>query len=118
MASATYSQAVNTSPYYSVQLRRFGIGAIVTLIAFITALVFLMPFGNMLLLSVKTPEQITASANGPIWPLEPQTFNYEGEDVAIYNVPTQDGVVHQWALVKKGRQTSQFIDPANPEAGL
>ena len=36
----------------------------------------------------------------------------------VYQVPTDDGVIHQWALVKKGRQSSQFVDPANPDAGL
>jgi multiple sugar transport system permease protein len=115
---ATYSSAVNTSPYYSVQLRRFGVKAMVTLIALIAAIAFLMPFGNMVLLSLKTQEQITASATGPIWPLEPQTFTYDGEEAPLYKVPTEDGVVHQWALVQKGRRSSQFIDPANPEGGL
>jgi len=31
-------------------------------------------------------------------------------------VPTESGV-QQWALFKKGRESSQFIDPANPESG-
>ncbi|MEO8610541.1 MAG: hypothetical protein ABI690_21775 [Chloroflexota bacterium] len=46
------------------------------------------------------------------------TFNYQGKDYPIYLVPTDDGTVHQWALVKKGRKSSQFIDPTNPDAGL
>ena len=118
MAPVTYSKAVNTSPYYSVQLRRFATYAIVTLLAFTLAFAFLLPFGNMALMAVKTPEQITASATGLIWPMEATTYNYEGEDYTLYNVPTEDGVVHEWALVNKGRQTSQFIDPANLDAGL
>lgn len=118
MAAITYSKAVNTSPYYGVQLRRFATYATVTLIALIAAIGFLLPFGNMALLSVKTPEQITASATGPVWPMEPNTYSYEGKDYPVHKVPTEDGVIHEWALVKKGRQTSQFIDPANPEAGL
>jgi multiple sugar transport system permease protein len=118
MATTTYSRAVNTSPYYAIQLRRFATAAIVTLFALMFAIAYLMPFGNMALLSVKTRDQITASATGPIWPLEPQTYNYEGEEVSVYNVPTEDGVVHQWALVQKGRRSSQFIDPTNPGAGL
>ncbi|MCL4250831.1 MAG: carbohydrate ABC transporter permease [Anaerolineae bacterium] len=118
MATATYSKAVNTSPYYSVQLRRFGTYSIITLLTFAVAFAFLLPFANMALMSVKTPEQITASATGLIWPMEAAVFNYEGEDYTIYNVPTEDGVVHQWALVNKGRRTSEFVDPANPDAGL
>lgn len=61
MAAIPYSKSVNTSPYYSIQLRRFGISAIVTLFAGILAVGFLLPFGNMALLSVKSQEQIAAS---------------------------------------------------------
>ncbi len=61
---------------------------------------------------------MAASADSPILPVSPETFTYEGEAYDVYQVPTEDGVIHQWALVKKGRQTSQFVDPANPEAGL
>jgi multiple sugar transport system permease protein len=117
-ASSTYPKAVNTSPYYAAQLRRFAIAALVTLFALMFVIAYLMPFGNMALMSLKTTDQITASATGLIWPMEPQTYMYEGEEAEIYHVPTEDGVVHQWALVQKGRQTNQFIDPANPEAGL
>ncbi|MCC6615964.1 MAG: carbohydrate ABC transporter permease [Anaerolineae bacterium] len=118
MASATYSKTANTSPYYSVQLRRFGTTAIITLLAFTVAFAFLLPFGNMALMAVKTPEQITASATGLIWPMEATTYNYDGKDYTVYEVPTEDGVVHEWALINKGRQTSEFVDPANPDAGL
>src|SRR5690606_11738641 len=34
----------------------------------------------------------------------------------VYSVPTDSGM-QEWALFKKGRESSQFIDPANPEAG-
>lgn len=122
MAATTYpsteAKAINTSPYYSVQLRRFGLGAIVTLIALIFTIGYLMPFGSMALMAVKSQEQISDSANGPIWPMEPETYDYEGKTYDVYSVTTDDGVVHEWALVKKGRQTSQFIDPANSGAGL
>jgi multiple sugar transport system permease protein len=118
MAAATYSRAVNTSPYYSVQLRRFGLASIVTLIAFIVAIGFLLPFANMSLLAVKTQEQITTSATGLIWPMEPETFTYQEKEYPVYKVTTPDGATHEWALVKKGRQASQFVDPANPDAGL
>ncbi len=117
MASLTQeSRAINTSPYYSVQLRRFGLYAMITLIALIFTIAYLMPFGNMMLISLKTQDQMVTSANGPLLPVEPDYFNYEGKDYPIYNVPTDDGV-KQWVLVKKGRQVSQFIDPANPDAG-
>jgi len=118
MAAATYSKAVNTSPYYSVQLRRFGVGAIVTLLALVVAIAYLMPFGNMALLSVKNQAQIVASADGPIWPLEPALYNYEGKDYDVYTVPFPDGTTRELALIKKGRKTNEFLDPANPDAGM
>ncbi len=117
-ANPTYSNAVNTSPYYSVQLRKFGSIAMVTMIAFVVATIFLLPFGNMALISVKTQDQMAASATGPIWPMEPEKFTYEGKDYDVYMVPQADGSAKQMALVKKGRASSQFVDIANPDAGL
>jgi multiple sugar transport system permease protein len=118
MATATYSKAVNTAPLYSIQLRKFGVAAIITLLAFFVALAYLLPFGNMALISVKSQQQLTGSADSPILPMTQQTYTYEGEEVPLFNVPDENGVIHQWALVQAGRQVSQFIDPANPEAGL
>ncbi|MBL8153256.1 MAG: carbohydrate ABC transporter permease [Anaerolineae bacterium] len=118
MAAATYSKAVNTSPFYSKQLRRFSMMSIVTLLAFVITVVYLLPFGNMALLSVKNRDQIAAGVDGTILPMEPDVFNYQGEDYPIYNVPFEDGSVRQLALVVKGRRESQFVDPANPDAGL
>jgi multiple sugar transport system permease protein len=118
MATATYSKAVNTSPFYSMQLRRFGVKAIVTSLALVLALTYLLPFANMAIISVKSQDQLTGSADAPVLPVAPDSFTYEGEDYDVYNVPAEDGTMHQWALVKKGRQVSQFVDPANSEAGL
>lgn len=36
----------------------------------------------------------------------------------MYDVPFEDGTVRQLALVQPGRRESQFLDPANPTAGL
>ena len=118
MAAATYSKAVNTSPFYSGQLRRFASVSIVTLLAFVITVVYLLPFGNMALLSVKNRDQIAAGVDGSVLPMEPEVFNYEGKDYPVYNVPFEDGSVRQLALVTKGRKENQFVDPANPSAGL
>src|SRR5215216_4269715 len=117
MAVATYSKSVNTSPFYSLQLRRFGTTAILTLFTFVLAVGFLLPFANMALLSVKTKDQIAASQNGSVLPMEPEVFNYQGADYPVYNVPFEGGATRQLALVKKGRQSNQFVDPTNPDAG-
>ena len=42
----------------------------------------------------------------------------KGTTYPLYKVPTPDGVIHTWALVKPTRLVSQFIDPAHPEQGL
>lgn len=110
------SPAVNTSPHYSMQLRKFAAKALVTLFTLIIAIAFLMPFGNMALTAVKSQDQIAANANGPILPMEPEVFNYNGKDYPVYKVPMEDGSVRELALVKKGRETSSFVDPANANA--
>jgi multiple sugar transport system permease protein len=88
----------------------------VTLLATILVAAFLAPLVQSLLTSLKSPEQ-TSALNSPIYPADPATFDYEGERYDVYLVPI-DGVVRELALVRKGRQDSDFVDPANPEAGL
>jgi multiple sugar transport system permease protein len=117
MATAAYPKAVNTTPYYSVQLRRFGLVAIITLIALVFTVGYLAPIGNMALIAVKNNAQIVTSSVGPLLPVDPTNFTYEGKDYPVYTVPTDQGD-KQLALVKKLRTSSQFIDPANPDAGL
>jgi multiple sugar transport system permease protein len=109
---------INTSPWYSYQLRKLLVHAGLFMVAFIFCTAYLAPFGNMLLFSVKTSEQQVASATGTILPVEAFTYEYEGEVLNVYYVPTEDGVIHEWALVNPTRRVSTFIDPANPEAGL
>src|SRR5687768_5550912 len=116
--SQSISPAVNTSPFYSLQLRKFAISAIVTMIAFAIAAVYLLPFLNMTLISLKSQQQLVGSTDSPILPMSADLFNYEGEDYEVFQVPDANGVTRPLALVEKGRQSSQFIDPANVEAGL
>jgi multiple sugar transport system permease protein len=117
MATATISKAVNTSPYYSLQLRRFAISAIIILIALIFTVGYLLPLGSMALLSLKNNEQMVTSSTGPVLPVDSVNYTYEGKDYPVYTVPTDQGD-KQLALVKKARTSSQFVDPANPDAGL
>jgi len=117
MAATTYSKAVNTSPYYSVQLRRFAITAIVMLITIVFTLGYLLPLGNMALTAVKNPSQMAKSSTGPVLPVDPVNYTYQGQEYPVYTVPTEQGD-QQLALVKKGRSSSQFVDPTNPDAGL
>jgi multiple sugar transport system permease protein len=107
---------VNTSPFYSVQLRKFGTYALVTLIASAILFLFLMPFVDMTLTSIKSDSQVKEDG-GAIFPQEPRTYTYQGTAYPIYIV-TIDGVSKEMALVNKRRKDSDFVDPANPAAGL
>jgi multiple sugar transport system permease protein len=88
---------------------------IMTLALVAIAIAFLSPLAYSALTSIKTPEQIT-QPNSPVYPADPATFEFEGETYDVYYVPI-DGTTRELALVKKGRQQSEFVDPANPETG-
>lgn len=88
----------------------------VTLLATTLLSFFLSPFVYMVFSALKTKEQVS-ELNAPIWPAGVATFTYEGKEYDVYRVPTEQGL-KDLALVKKGLQESQFIDPANPQAGL
>ena len=96
-----------------VLLRR----AILTVVMSGVVVAFLSPLGYSALVSVKSEAQI-AQPNSPLLPSDPRTFEYEGETVNVYYVPMPDGSTRELALVRKGRQESDFVDPANPGAGL
>ncbi len=113
---ATRNPNINTSPFYSKQLARLGAGATITLFATIILMVYLSPFAYMVVTSFKDKEQITASATGPILPVEPKTIEYNGEQVELLQVPMDDGSIQELAIIEKSRRSSVFIDPANPDA--
>ncbi len=94
------------------------------LLTAVTALIlaaFLSPLVRSVTVSFKSPDQL-ARVNSPIWPADPQTFEYQGKKLDIFQVPIAAGAsecpCRDLALVKKGRTESQFVDPANPGAGL
>jgi multiple sugar transport system permease protein len=86
------------------------------LFIFLFLVAYLSPLPFMVIASL-TPRDQFLDAHAPILPSERVKFNYEGKDRIVYKVPTADGIKH-WALYKPGRTSSQFIDPANPSAGL
>jgi multiple sugar transport system permease protein len=91
--------------------------AVLTTLYLAILLVFLAPLAYAFLTSIKTEAQLS-QANAPILPSDPRTFEWEGERYNVYFVPLPDGTTRELALVRKGRQDSDFIDPANPAAGL
>jgi multiple sugar transport system permease protein len=88
----------------------------VTFFAVVLLAAFLSPMLRTVSTALKSTDQIT-EANSPLWPADPATFEYEGREYGVYHVPI-DGAMRDLALVTKGRQESQFVDPANPDAGL
>jgi multiple sugar transport system permease protein len=94
------------------RLRVVGLTALTLLIL----LVFLLPLGYGVMTSLKTDTQIS-TAGSPWYPASPVVFEYEGEEFDVYDVPV-NGEMVQWALVNKGREASEFVDPENPGAGL
>jgi multiple sugar transport system permease protein len=105
------------SPYQVARRRRQLLNrTAITFLALIILSVYLMPLGYGVVTSLKTKAQASDS-KAPLLPSKAATYEYEGEVYDVYSVPTDEGV-KQWALVKKGRTTSSFVDTQNPEAGL
>ncbi len=100
----------------SRRMRRFGAVAGITLLAVTIVSAFLMPLAYMVATAFKDQSQLTA-VGAPIYPASPETFEYEGETLEVFDVPTPDGGIHAWALLEPHREDALFIDPANPEAG-
>ncbi len=88
----------------------------VTALGVLVVFIFLMPLVYMLMTSAKNQDQVH-DITGPIWPVLPRSFTYQGQAYPVLNVPTAEGM-KQWALVEKGRDESGFVDPAHPEAGI
>jgi multiple sugar transport system permease protein len=86
-----------------------------TSLTLVILLLYLMPLGYSMLTSLKTKNQVS-DINAPLLPSEAATYTYQDETYDVYLVPTEQGI-KRWALIKKGRDSSTFVDPANPELG-
>lgn len=89
--------------------------AMLNLFMFLFILVYLSPLPFMVIASL-TPSDQFLDANAPILPSARVRFNYNGKDLIVYKVPFESGE-RQLALVKPARQSSEFIDPENPDSG-
>jgi len=89
---------------------------VVTLLGLVVMLIFLMPIGYMLATAFKEDSQLSAQ-HAPLLPAKAVTYNYQGKDLPLYNVPLSDGT-KQLALVKGFREDSDFVDPQHPEKGV
>jgi multiple sugar transport system permease protein len=91
-----------------------GRAFVFTFVIVVILAAFLSPILRSVLVSLKTPDQLSET-NSPFLPSVPQTFSFDGKDLDVYTVPI-DGGARSLALLKPGRQESQFIDPSNPTA--
>lgn len=89
----------------------------VTAVAIIAVVAFLSPLILSITVSLKSIDQIS-QPNAPLVPSSAVTFNYNGRDLPVYEVPV-NGTTRQLALLKSNRvaNTMTFIDPSNPDAG-
>jgi len=96
----------------------------VTLVVLSLLVVFLSPFAFMIFTSLKTREQISV-VGAPIWPAAQPKFTYDGKEQDVFKVPVaqcagfdaNSTALENFALIKKGRQESTFVDPNNLEKG-
>lgn len=89
--------------------------AMLNLFMFLFLVAYLSPLPFMVIAAL-TPSDQFLDANAPILPSARVKFNYDGKDMIVYKVPFEDDERHL-ALYKPSRQSSEFIDPENPEAG-
>ncbi len=93
-----------------------GRSFVVTFIAVVVVAAFLSPIAHSFFTSIKSPQQLT-DQNSPLYPASPASLSYNGQDYDIYQVPVPGKGTEALALFKKGRASSQFIDPNNTAAG-
>src|SRR5512143_2709365 len=88
----------------------------VTGVGLLSLLIFLLPLAYVLTTAFKLDSQMTA-LGAPLWPATATTYNYQGKDYPLYNVPTDTGT-RQLAPVNPYREDSDVADPAHPEQGV
>lgn len=115
MASVTMPNQKSGS-FLSQKARQRLNTVLMTLFAFLVLAIFLLPMGFGIVTSLKTDTQVS-TAGAPWYPASPITFEYQGDVYEVFEVPV-DGGTQEWALINRGRESSEFIDPANPDAGL
>jgi multiple sugar transport system permease protein len=110
------STAKPSSRRYGRRARDLGATLGITGLGLLSLLVFLLPLAYVLTTAFKLDSQMT-TIGAPLYPAVATTYNYQGEDLPLYDVPTDTGT-RRLALVKGYREDSDVIDPANPEQGV
>jgi multiple sugar transport system permease protein len=98
----------------SKSYRQFLGRASITMLALIILSAYLLPLLYMVTIALQQPGQ-RSTPGSPIYPAEPITGIYQGEAYPVYAVPI-DGATRNLLLIEKGRESSVFVDPADPTA--
>ncbi len=106
--------AVSSSARVKRMLREGGKSFTLTFFVIVLLAAFLSPLLRITMNSFKTADQV-AEYGTPLYPAKPRVIEYQGKEYDIYKVPLAEGV-RELALYKKGRVTSEFLDPANLSA--
>ena len=96
-------------------MRDLIVKLLITSVALVLLLMYLMPMGYSIVTSLMTRTQ-ASDVQAPILPSTRATFEYEGRAYDVLRVPI-DGEIRELALVRPGRASSVFIDPDDVEAG-
>ena len=113
--TVTTSRKERSSENMSKLQRTLITRTLLTSLALVILFLYLMPLGYSVLTSLKTKGQ-NSDINAPILPASAEVFEYQGKNYDVYEVPTEEGT-KPLALLQKGRDSSTFVDPENPEAG-
>lgn len=120
MATTVRSNATVRPTYYRGfwPLVREVLGHIgVTGLGLLALGIFLLPLAYVLATSFKLDSQMT-TPGAPLWPATQATFNYQGNDYPLYDVPNENGGTTRLAMVSPYREDSDMIDPAHTENGV
>jgi multiple sugar transport system permease protein len=106
------------------KIKNFANSTFITALTVSIATIYLAPFAFMIFTSLKTQDQITI-VGAPIWPARPSVTDYNGEEIETFTVPVGqcdgfdpgDTSTRTLGLVRKGRQESTFMDPADAGRG-
>jgi len=94
--------------------RRYLGRSLVTMFALILVSAYLLPLLYMVTVAFQQPGQ-ASTPGSPVYPAAPLTGTYQGQEYPIYTVPI-DGTARNLMLVEPGRESSTFVDPADPSA--
>lgn len=106
------------SPQRIISLRFWELGGSLfyNLFVLLMVILYLFPISYIIVAAFTETAQMR-DPTSPLYPARQKSITYEGKQYWIYHVPTEQGT-QELALVKRGRTSSQFLDPQNPEAGL